>query len=543
MRIEDFRDLPLEELPGNVDVCLVGSGPAAWALSSELRGSGLRVVVLEAGGAEFDRAADAPILTEDVGATLFNGRRRTLGGTPEIGYWGNRCIAFDDMDYEARPWVPFSGWPFGREEISPYLDRASRYLGAGPYLPNGPVPPPSIRLPAVDPRRLRHVTWSFGRGESGGTIRFSKLFRQIRDPDLRIIINATVTHLNLNASGKRIESVEISDPEGRRGTISARTVVLCAGGIENARILLYSNRAVASGVGNEHGLVGRFLMDHPRDMNMTVTISPHDEGAFRRLFGPYRYNAGHGARVFVGGLALSPERQRRDNLLNCAAWPMEEWAADDPVESIKRVMKARISADWKDVLRDVGHAVFQPQYILRAVHSRVVLNQQARRKVKKVGFYISSEQRPDPDSRVTLSRHLDRHGLPIAKTDWRISDHERASQAALAHIIENEFQRLGLPKADLSGWARDGLYEEATLSDGCHPTGATRMANNPREGVVDADCQVHGVAGLYVAGSSVFSTSGHANPTLMIVSMAVRLALHLKAGLAKNEILARAPRR
>lgn len=531
MPIEDFRELSLEQLPRDVDVCLVGSGPAAWALSSELCGSGLRVVVLEAGGAECDPAADAPTLTEDVGATLFNGRRRTLGGTPEVELWGNRCIAFDDMDYEARSWVPFSGWPFGREEIAPYLDQASKYLGAGPYLPDGPVPPPSIRLPAVDPSRLSHVWWSFGRGELGGTIKYSKLFRQIHDPDLRIIINATVTHLNLNESCKRIDSVEVSDPQGRRGTINARTVVLCAGGIENPRILLYSNRVLAKGVGNEHDLVGRFLMDHPRDENMTVTIAPHHAGALRRLFGPYRYNDGHGARRFVGGLALSPELQRRDELLHCAAWPIEEWAPDDPIEAIKR-LKARSSARWQDVLRDIGHVVCQPQHILLALHYRVMLDQPARRKVKKVGFYISSEQRPDPNSRVTLSQRLDRHGLPIARTDWRISDHERVSQATLARFIGDEFQRLGLPKAELIRWARDSLYEEAALSDGCHPTGATRIANNPREGVVDAECQVHGVAGLFVAGSSVFPTSGHANPTLMIVAMAVRLAQQLRARIA-----------
>ena len=63
----------------------------------------------------------------------------------------------------------------------------------------------------------------------------------------------------------------------------------------------------------------------------------------------------------------------------------------------------------------------------------------------------------------------------------------------------------------------------------------TRMASDPRHGVVDADCQVHGVDGLYIAGSSVFPTGGHANPTLMIVALAIRLAHRLRERLSATQ--------
>ena len=133
-----------------------------------------------------------------------------------------------------------------------------------------------------------------------------------------------------------------------------------------------------------------------------------------------------------------------------------------------------------------------------------------------------------------LSERLDRLGLPIARTDWRISHQDRQSQAVLAKTILKEFQRLGLPKTHLADWVSSGRLEASVLSDGCHPTGTTRMASDPQCGVVDADCRVHGVDGLYVAGSSVFPTAGHANPTLMIVAMAARLAEHLKTRLSKS---------
>jgi choline dehydrogenase-like flavoprotein len=58
--------------------------------------------------------------------------------------------------------------------------------------------------------------------------------------------------------------------------------------------------------------------------------------------------------------------------------------------------------------------------------------------------------------------------------------------------------------------------------------GTTRMSSDPTRGVVDADCRVHGYANLYIAGSSVFPTSGWANPTLTIIALAHRLAAHLR---------------
>ena len=114
----------------------------------------------------------------------------------------------------------------------------------------------------------------------------------------------------------------------------------------------------------------------------------------------------------------------------------------------------------------------------------------------------------------------------------------------LAQIIATEFARLGLPPVRLADWVRDGRFEDAKFVDGCHPSGTTRMAEDPRDGVVDADCQVHGVDRLYVAGSSVFPTAGHANPTLMIVAFAVRLSRHLeKRLLAKAGSNATEPQR
>ncbi len=525
MPIEDLMNLPAD-VPLTADVCLVGSGPAAWTLAKELSDARIRVLILESGGGRSTADTEALNETEDVGMPLFNGRCRIFGGTTEMPGWANRCIAFDEIDYEKRSWVPFSGWPFGPDEVEPYLSKAAAYLGAERLSPRTSIPPPprGVDKAEIDLQLLSQVYWGFGRDRFWAPTRFSGLFRAHPGDNVRVILHATVTHLDTDPHSGRIVSVQVADTAGRTRTIPSRLVVLCAGGIENARLLLNSNRQVATGLGNAHDLVGRFLMDHPRDLGMALTFDPREAATIRRFVGPFHVDRGAGSRLFLGGFALSPEIQRRENLLNCAAWPEEEFAADDPVEAAFRLARRKPgqrSADLRRVLT-------RPGYVFRAAHSRLVLDQPIRRLPAKVGFIIASEQQPDPNSRVSLAERRDRFGLRLARTDWRIGRTDRASQGRLAKLIAAEFKRLGLPEARLASWIRDEAYDDTVLQDGCHPTGTTRLAADPTSGVVNPDCEVFDVGGLYVAGSSVFPTAGHANPTLMIVAMACRLAEHLK---------------
>jgi len=519
MSIDDLRiiggDAPIE-----TDLCLIGSGPAGWAIAEELRESGLRILMLESGGHELDPDTDALNRIENIGTPFFNGRGRNLGGTSR--FWGGRCIPFDDIDYERRPWITRSGWPFSAETMAAYVDRASEHLGVGPYYEGDercPMPEGLRPQPNVNSALLHSIWW-----EDPAYIDFGRVLTTRRSPNLWVLVRATATHLNTDPSGRQITSVEVADADGRRLTVRPRAVVLCAGGVENARILLYSNRANPDGVGNTHDVVGRHLMDHPRDFDLIARVEPSDANCFRDLFGPYKLNSMRGRHDFSCGFVLSPEQQRAERLLNAAAWPHEMYADDDPFAAVKRLAKGPRDR----VLRDAGLVASQPGVLLRGLHSRLVTRQRVRRKVERIGFLVASEQCPDPDSRVQLSQQRDWLDLPISKVDWRVGELEARSQAMLARTIAAEFARLGLPPVRLADWVRDGRFENAKFMDGCHPSGTTRMADNPRDGVVDANCQVHGVDRLYVAGSSVFPTAGHANPTLMIVALAVRLSQHLK---------------
>jgi choline dehydrogenase-like flavoprotein len=150
------------------------------------------------------------------------------------------------------------------------------------------------------------------------------------------------------------------------------------------------------------------------------------------------------------------------------------------------------------------------------------------RKLDRLELQCIVEQQPDPESRITLSDRVDRFGVPLSRINWRINQQEERTVRTIGRLVQAEFRRLALNELCLDDWLRRDEGLPLSFPDVAHPTGTTRMSASPKSGVVDPTCQVHGVQGLFIAGSSVFPTSGHANPTHMIVAIAIRLADALK---------------
>jgi hypothetical protein len=148
----------------------------------------------------------------------------------------------------------------------------------------------------------------------------------------------------------------------------------------------------------------------------------------------------------------------------------------------------------------------------------------------RLGIGGAGEQQPNRDSRVTLSDRRDALGLPMTRLDWRLTAADKASLRRNLRALGAEFAAAGIGRLHLTLPEGDSWPDD--LTGGNHHMGTTRMAADPRQGVVDADCRVHGIDNLYVAGSSVFPTCGAANPTLTIVALALRLADHLRERLS-----------
>jgi choline dehydrogenase-like flavoprotein len=528
MDIEDLRRLD-DGQDIVTDLCVVGSGPAGLTIAREFFGTNVKVLVLESGGLTEDAAVDKLSQIESVGAprvmdqTLV--RNRIFGGSSHS--WSGRCAPFDDLDFAARPWVPHSGWPIKRPALDPFLERACRHIGLVHHVYDERLWRLSGRVrnePPIDSDLLKHCFWQYSSDSRRPLdyMRFGPSFMSATEPNTRILLNATTTQLQTNDTGSRIVALEVMSLDGRRATIRPQAVVLCAGGIENARIMLYSNRQIAGGVGNQHQLVGRYLMDHLR-----CTLGEFGKVAIeaaRDRFGIFRIGDARTGHFFAPGIGLSPQAQKQMELLNCAAWITEDRAPDDPFDAAKRILYGR----KRRLVRDSRWVLSQPLLMIRGASDRLLLGKGLPHKLRRLRLDSIVEQRPDPDSRILLSEKKDRLGLPVARLDWRISQQEKATAIAFSGILCDEFERIGLPAPTPAEWIREQQLDQASFVDASHPTGTTRMSTDPRSGVVDMNCQVHDLDNLYVAGSSVFPTAGHANPTLMIVALAIRVADHLK---------------
>ena len=145
-------------------------------------------------------------------------------------------------------------------------------------------------------------------------------------------------------------------------------------------------------------------------------------------------------------------------------------------------------------------------------------------------MFTRQEQSPNPESRIVLSSEKDALGMPRANLRWRFTSLDKRSIRVFYELLGKEMGRAGLGRVQLKDWLLDGDDDKwpNILSGGWHHMGTARMHEDPKQGVVDANCQVHGLANLFVAGGAVYPTGGAVNPTLTVVAVSLRLSDHLK---------------
>ena len=579
MQVEDLGSL-LTDATIETDLVIIGGGSAGLTIAREFFRTSKRVLILESGRLEEEPrftelnavesigepkcAAQVRKRIEFVGANCpswshesqtFGVRCRVLGGSSHA--WAGKSTVFDDIDFAKRVWVPYSGWPFGRETLAPFIDRAAKALNLGPNCYDDRVwDLIGMAPPTLDPNVLKSWFWQFARSRINhrDVLRLGPEFLTLHAPNVRVLLNATVTRIDTDEAGAAFEALEVSNIRGKRLLVRAKAAVLAASAIENPRLLLASNRVHSNGLGNRNDVVGRFLMDHPSGTIGHFKVE--DAYAIIDRFGFYGVKHRGRAHIYTHGLVPSDELQEREKLLHCAAYMAEEHAPDDPWDALKRLLRVSSDQPISDLFaiasapgllaKGLGMRLFEskavPQQVKEfVVNAMIKLNSNfvvrefqshgMPHKLKGVVINGITEQIPNPESRITLSDKTDALGLPMARINWRIDDEARRSLIRLGHLLAAELPRAGLPVPILEDWIAQERPQDSDVTDTAHTSGTTRMSDDPKRGVVNSKCQVHGVAGLYVAGASVFPTSGHANPTLMILSLAVRLADQIKTDL------------
>jgi choline dehydrogenase-like flavoprotein len=528
--ISDARTLPSgAEIQS--DVVIVGAGAAGISLARDFIGKSLQVCLLESGGLEFDPQVQSLYEGQNIGMPYYaldTARLRYFGGT--TNHWGGMCRPLDEIDFQKRPWVPHSGWPITRSDLNPYYRRALPICG---FEPNTSFQPEELD------RQLRMYVFPGGRIQTtifqiSGNIRFGEAYRrEIQAADnIHTFLNANLLEVETDPAVRTVTRLQVSTLEGKRFTVAGKAVVLAAGGIENARILLLSNRTQRDGLGNQNDLVGRFFTEHPM-LNLGWLLPADKQGPLNL---PVAHELEGTRVVYSGALTLSAEAQAEGETLNHITRLLPRW--NDPsrqiegLESFRSVARqlqdGELPDDFarhvKNILRDMDLAL---PMVYRRRRTGAFLQSHIR-------LLASSECAPNPASRVTLSHERDQLDLNRAQLDWRLTELDTRSLRKALEITAREVGRLGLGRVrsrltGQPGWPMPTANAPWTGPRGnYHHMGTTRMSDDPKQGVVNANCKVHGISNLFVAGSSVFPTCGYANPTLTIVALSLRLAEHLQ---------------
>ncbi|GGG57576.1 GMC oxidoreductase [Hymenobacter glacieicola] len=538
------------------DLCLIGSGPAAISIALSLENSPLRVLVLTGGGwtetlanQDLYRGVVPQAGTHE---PLEENRRRQFGGSSAA--WGGRCIPFEPLDFKPRAWVPDSGWPISYEELLPYYHQAAEVCQIGRFEFDGHQAFPKGQreiLAGMDSEELTSgplERWS-------PPVHFAKTYRERLESSrtIQVLLDAHVLSLEMEDDHSTTVGHVNVRMEGRNLRVQARQFVLATGGIENARLLLASTSArFPTGLGNQHDNVGRYYMAHICGVYTDIRL--HDN---KKLQADFERDAGG---VYCRRRWWIPEpAQEAHHLLNTIFFlyhAKNENGHRDVLFSSRFVAKSLLfilSQGRKSVSRGAQQAR-QQLPALREHLANILRNglteipdlvklgfkRMAKRRVPYLlpsrrnpywGLYIQAEQAPNRESRICLSAtEKDAFGMPRAEVKLAFLESDVESVVQAHKLFVERFKALNLgeincEEADLRDHIRKHI---GSFNSSAHHIGTTRMSEDPRTGVVDKHAKVHGLDNLYVAGSSVFPTGGHANPTLTIVAHALLLAHHLK---------------
>lgn len=456
-------------------VCVIGSGPAGTTIARKLGAAGIPTVVFEAGSDEWTEDSQDFYRGATIGDPYFDldvTRLRFLGGSSN--HWAGWCRVMDAHDFAAKPWAPDTGWPIGRGDIDPYLKEVHDILDLVDFRPDVPI--------SDDIRWVQLI--------KSPAVRFGQKFRYEleKSANIAVVLNTYVTELM--GDGTKVTGARLWSGAEDAGTIEAEYYIPCTGGLENSRLLLWSNERSSGGVVPHAAALGRYWMEHPQFEGGNAILADYEE-----------FEVDNTNEVFF---SPSPEAMARHRIMNFGVRLIEM-----PYGGVKQLI-ANLACTAPDAAEWVAEK----------------LGQNLRCAAK---LYVGWEQAPVAANHIQLSAaEKDHAGIPRIELYWKKSELEHHTLLEGLRLFGETFAVKNLGRVRIADWIVNGNdYPTDQELAGHHHMGGTRMSDDPLKGVVDRNSKVHGMANLYVGGSSVFATSGQCNPTTTITALACRLGDHL----------------
>ncbi len=514
----------------NFDVCVIGAGPVGLAIATELDRYGIDAVILDAGA---DQPGHDPGAEQGTDAMPYpdvpTTRRRGYGGTAALwgthgNGWTNGAALFrpfEDHDFTRRPWIEHSGWPITASDLEPYYRQTCELgqLGTTQYSPDQWDPDQTKRLP-LEGTGLQTAIFHMSHQDVYtkdlvGRIKSSKTVHLIGNAHVTELV-ANTTNSDTSNDKATISAARVAAPGGNTLEVRAKRFVLAGGGIENTRLLLELDQTSARDR-PRWPVLGKMFMERP-----------------------------HGIAGIIIPTQRFVERAPNYQLVERQPDPNSKEPYDGTGRNVRSVWHLTPTLQ---LLQDEQLAAFalsfhpaEPDWLpddMRHLANRV-LKLNGYRTAAEANLHAISymaEQYPNKDSRIELSEQVDSYGkqLPVIARQLRAEDHrlylrmQQLAQEALTATASGQVYTRRID-AELTGSFVKPRWNgyEAEMPVAHHHMGTTRMHVDRQQGVVDADSRVHGIANLYVAGTSVFTTSSYCNPTMTAIALSLRLAEHLR---------------
>lgn len=456
------------------DICIIGAGPAGITLALELAEMGKNILLLEGGTDEISEESQEiyeGTVSGDPYLDLSSSRLRYFGGSSN--HWAGWCRTLDSYDFNNKGKIE-TEWPIEKTDLDGYFERAAKILELDPLKDDQPYGDSGLKI--VD------FTYS-------PPVRFlDKYYDKVTNhPNITLVLKANVT--SLDTDGQRITGVTAESYAGQSKTARAGHFVLATGGVENNRLLLWSNRLSGGKLVKNDSTLGRYWMDHP-DFTLGSAIV---------------HNSALSPPEGETTCFIAPSKQMiiQDGILNCCL----------RIDRFNYEGSKKLIGDLACVAPKLGRAVL-------GMFDRNLT----------CGYQLRASWEPQPVSSnfIALDNNKDRFGMPRVKLNLKKTDLDFKTIKKTATRFADYLARTDQGRVLFNNWFIDEMtYPINDNIAGAHHMGGTRMADGPEKGIVDKNLKLFGQDNLYVAGSSVFPSSGFANPTLTIVQLALRLSDHL----------------
>jgi len=473
------------------DVCVIGAGAAGITIASKLANAKINVLLCEGGQDDFSEESQSLYkgkVVADPELDIMYSRLRYFGGT--TNHWGGYCRPLDEYDFTERSFdSSIPTWPINKATLSKYLGDACKIL--------------EIQNDFKD----HELGGYFKQADFklSGPVRFKAKYLDVlkKSKYCELLFNANL--FSLETDGNYIKEAVFKTDKNNSFKIRSKFYVLATGGIENSRLLLWSNKLSDGRLIKNSNDLGKYWMSHPHftlgNILMWGDKDPLPDG--------------------LVNYAPTKEFLDRNKIMNIALRVDPILRADPPeggVGALTVPLHDKDQTNEKIAIEIFKIAPLLAQGLLESGYKIFVR--------QLLGTW---EQVPDPNNKIILSDTPDRLGIPTLELHWRKKKSEYRAAKTTAYEFAKFIAVNNLGRAKLSDWLineKDPPVDDEEHLYG-HHLGGTRMSDSPSSGIVDENCKLFDQSNMYVVGGSVFPRGGYANPTLTIVQLSLRLADHL----------------